>query len=153
MKNNLPTPNSSKFERAQSLVEFAISLLLILTILAGAVEISMALFEKVTMVNAAQEGALYASIYPALIYQPAVRARVKDAASDGLILTDSEIEIGVKGGGYCEGTNPTDGKPNQIQITINRPHRIFMPFASIFLGPQIPMSASANSTILQPTCP
>ena len=51
-------------ERAQSLVEFAISLLLILTILTGAVELSLALFEYVTIRDAAQEGALFASVNP-----------------------------------------------------------------------------------------
>jgi hypothetical protein len=149
MKNNLPTPNNSKSERAQSLVEFTISLLLILTILTGAVEVSLALFEYVTISNAAQEGALYGSINPS--DGPGIRARVTDSANDGLALTDSEIGIGIKGSGPCEKT--VSGIPNQIQIKITHPHRIVMPLAGTFLGQQINLSASATNTILQPTCP
>ncbi|MCJ7433036.1 MAG: pilus assembly protein [Anaerolineales bacterium] len=148
MKNNHPIPQ--KTERAQSLVEFAISLLLILMILTGAVEVSLALFEYVTISNAAQEGALYGSIYPKSINHAAIRARVVDAANDGLALTDSEIEIGALGSGFCEKT--ASGVTNQIRVTIIHPHRIVMPFASSFLGTQIPMTVSATNTILQPAC-
>ena len=158
MKNNLPIPSSSKPEHAQSLVEFAISLVLILTVLTGAVEVSLALFEYVTISNAAQEGALYgASINPN--DGAGIRARVKDSASDGMVLDDSEIGIGGMGdfstshGKLCEKTNPTTGVPNQIRVTITHMHRIVMPLAGTFLGQQIPLSASATNTILQPMCP
>ncbi len=150
MKNNLITSSRSKSERAQSLVEFAVSLLLILTILTGAVEISLALFEYVTISNAAQEGALYGSIHPS--DADAIKARVKDSASDGLALGDSEIkDPSIMGTGPCEKT--VSGVPNQIRITIVHPHRIVMPLAGTFLGQQINLTASATNTILQPVCP
>ena len=50
------------FERGQSLVEFAISLVIILWLLAGAVEFGIALFQYIQLRDAAQEGALYGSI-------------------------------------------------------------------------------------------
>lgn len=48
-------------ERGQSLVEFAISLVFILFLLAGLVEFGIALFQYVQLRDAAQEGALYGS--------------------------------------------------------------------------------------------
>ena len=51
-------------ERGQSLVEFAISLTVIMLLLAGAVEFGIALFQFVQLRDAAQEGALYGSIHP-----------------------------------------------------------------------------------------
>ena len=151
MKNNLPTPSNSKSERAQSLVEFAISLLLILTILTGAVEISLASFEYVTISNAAQEGALYGSINAVPANHAAIKARVIDSASDGVALDVDEIGIGALGSGFCEKT--VSGVPNQIRVTITHPHRIVMPLAGTFLGQQINLSASATDTILGPVCP
>jgi Flp pilus assembly protein TadG len=44
-------------ERGQSLVEFSISLVIILWLLAGAVEFGIALFQYIQLRDAAQEGA------------------------------------------------------------------------------------------------
>jgi Flp pilus assembly protein TadG len=154
MKNNISHLRKSNLERAQSLVEFAISLLLILTILTGAVEISLALFEYVTIRDAAQEGALFASINPKDTVN--IKNRVIDAANDGVALTAGNISItsnGVTAAGktYCEGT-ATTGAPLTITVRITRPHQIIMPLVGTFLGQQINVSASATSTILQPVC-
>src|SRR3990172_6767016 len=51
-------------ERGQSLVELALSLTVILLLLAGAVDFSIAYFSFSAMQDAAQEGALYGSINP-----------------------------------------------------------------------------------------
>ena len=149
MKNKISPIRKSNSERAQSLVEFAISLLLILMILTGAVELSLALFEYVTIRDAAQEGALFASVNPR--ETAAIQARVIDAANDGLALTAGNITI-TSNGNYCEGLTPS-GTPITITVRINWPHRIIMPLAGTFLGQQINMSAKATNTILQPVCP
>jgi Flp pilus assembly protein TadG len=148
MKNNLPTLNNPRLERAQSLVEFALSLLLILMVLAGAVELSLALFEYVTIRDAAQEGALFASINPT--DTDAIRLRVIDAANDGMALTAGNIAI-TSNGNYCEGSTAS-GKPITITVKITWPHRLVMPFAGTFIGQQFTLSASATNTILSPMC-
>ena len=51
-------------EKGQSLVELALTSLIILTLLAGAGDFGMAFFSYVAIRDAAQEGALYGSIYP-----------------------------------------------------------------------------------------
>jgi Flp pilus assembly protein TadG len=71
-----------KSERGQSLVELAISLVIILFLLAGAVEFGIALFQFIQLRDAAQEGALYGSICP---HDPDVNDKIKQrvrAASD-----------------------------------------------------------------------
>ncbi len=58
-------------ERGQSLVELAISLTVMLLLLAGAVTFGMALFSYVAIRDAAQEGALFGSFNPYLDNSPA----------------------------------------------------------------------------------
>ena len=53
-----------KNERGQSLVELAISLTVLLYLLSGAVEFGIVFFKYIQLRDAAQEGALYASLYP-----------------------------------------------------------------------------------------
>jgi Flp pilus assembly protein TadG len=149
MKNKISHLLKSNSERAQSLVEFAISLLLILMILAGAVELSLALFEYVTIRDAAQEGALFASVNPKDTVN--IRLRVIDAANDGVPLAPGNIAI-TSNGNYCEGSTAS-GKPITITVKITRPHQIVMPFAGTFIGQQLNLSASATNTILSPVCP
>src|ERR1051326_8029289 len=52
----------TKSQRGQSLVEMAVSIMLLLLLIVGAVEFGMAFFQFVQLRDAAQEGALYGSI-------------------------------------------------------------------------------------------
>lgn len=58
MKEN----NGNPKEQGQSLVELALSLVLLLTLLAGLVDFGRAFFTYVALRDAAQEGAAYASV-------------------------------------------------------------------------------------------
>ena len=53
---------TSQKERAQAIVELATSLVILLTLLAGIVDLGRALFTWITLRDAAQEGASYASV-------------------------------------------------------------------------------------------
>ncbi|HEX8992123.1 MAG TPA: TadE family protein [Anaerolineales bacterium] len=64
MKAKRTTSSRRPNERGQSLVELAISLTVMLLLLAGAVTFGMALFSYVAMRDAAQEGALWGSFNP-----------------------------------------------------------------------------------------
>ena len=59
-----PFNTHKKSQRGQSLVELAISLMVILMLLMGAIDFGIALFAYVSMRDAAQEGAVYGSIEP-----------------------------------------------------------------------------------------
>ena len=58
MKNQ----NTHTKERGQAIVELATSLVILLTLLAGVVDLGRALFTWITLRDAAQEGASYASV-------------------------------------------------------------------------------------------
>ncbi len=54
----------NKNERGQSLVELGISIVVLMWLLAGAVEFGIAFFQYIQIRDAAQEGALYGSLNP-----------------------------------------------------------------------------------------
>jgi Flp pilus assembly protein TadG len=133
-------------ERGQSLVEFAISLTLILLLLAGAVDFGMAFFSFIALRDAAQEGALYGSMSPS--DTAGIIARVRNASNRPVDLSDtSTVQVTPQIIGQpCEGGG--------IQVTVVYSYPISMPFISAILGRNtIPIRASVTDTILQPTCP
>jgi len=141
----------TKSERGQSLVEFAISLTIILWLLAGAVEFGIALFQYIQMRDAAQEGALYGSINP--IDKTGIENRVKAASNSPIDLaTDPEVVVQVT---YPDGTCKV---ADSVKVRVEYPHKIFMPFGTLFTGGDqyIHLGADVTDTILNttsPTCP
>jgi Flp pilus assembly protein TadG len=147
MKDSMNT--SRKSERGQSLVELAISLIILLMLLLGAVEFSLALFQFVTIRDAAQEGALFGSINPT--NAAGMRARAIDAASDVVPLTDANVTVSWNPGSQCEGL--TGGVPHSVTVTINFNHNIILPLVGPIIGTNtIPLTASVTDTILTPSC-
>lgn len=144
-----------KSEQGQSLVEFAISLTIILWLLAGAVELGIALFQFIQLRDAAQEGALYGSICPrdsAKIIQ-----RVRNASDTPLDLTlpfgdPNYVDVIVEG---REGTHPDDpkdinvvGSGDGIYVEASYDHQLFMPFASLFFDSPLTIRAFVIDTVL-----
>ncbi len=145
-----PIQKITKRERGQSLVELAISLIVILMLLMGAVEFSIALFQYVGMRDAAQEGAIYGSINPAQTAE--INRRVKATASDMLALEDSNITIIYNNNLQCEGL-VSGGEPNSITVQVQYGHVIFLPLVTPMIGTDtITLTASATNTILRPPC-
>ena len=147
-------------ERGQSLVELAISILILVYLLAGAVEFGLAFFQFVQLRDAAQEGALYGSMNPYVdtnanakydsgepVNQAGIELRARAASTSPVDLSDTtEVNITVTPSGpLCEG--------NGIQVTVSYDHQIFMPFIPQFIGSStIPLNASVTDTILTPVC-
>ncbi|GAB4540749.1 MAG: hypothetical protein Fur002_07970 [Anaerolineales bacterium] len=149
--------------RGQSLAEFAISLLVLLLLLTGAIETSLALFQYVTLRDASQEGALYGSIKPtdvAGIQANAVAAGndvLKDLTTDQVQVTiiDDGTELSVadaiEAKVACEGA--TNNSPHAVRVFIQFDHPVTFPFVSAMIGKDtITLRASATNTILQPAC-
>jgi len=138
----------SKTERAQSLVEMTISLVIILTLLAGAVDFGIALFSYVSIRDAAQEGALYASIHPTEITE--IRNRVRTSSNapvDFSAFPDEDIDVTLIGSEACEGHGAL------IRVDVSYDYQLIMPFLPDILGvTEIPLTASVTDAILQPTC-
>lgn len=143
-------PNS---QRGQSLVEFAISLTVIMILLAGAVEFGIALFQYVQLRDAAQEGALYGSLNPD--DSTGIIQHVEAASSSPLDLTSAAVTItptclGTDGSTIaCSSACEGDG----IQVEVSFQHPIAMPFVGGFIGSEtIPLRAHVTDTILFPEC-
>lgn len=140
MKNKKP----NRFEQAQSLVEFAFGVMILLILLVGIVDVSRALFTYMALRDAAQEGALYGSTDPTNV--TVIENRVRQA-SDMLMDMDADITVSVAyTGSVCTGNGIT------VQVTYpNFP--LTMPFLGALVGGQtIPITASVTDTILRPPC-
>jgi len=132
-------------ERGQSLVELAMSLTVIMLLLAGAVDFSIAYFSFSAMQDAAQEGALYGSINPD--DEGGIISRVRSASTNPVDLADeSLVDVVVTlPGDACEG--------NEVQVNVIYDYPISMPFIGTIIGSQkITLNASVTDTILQPVC-
>lgn len=133
-------------ERGQSLVELAMSLTVILLLLAGAVDFSIAYFSFAAMHDAAQEGALYGSINPD--DESGIKNRVRNASTNPIDLANEDLVnvVVTLPGDACEG--------NEVTINVIYDYPISMPFIGSIVGSQkITLNASVTDTILQPVCP
>lgn len=147
MKKKFRLPGATK---GQSLVEFAISLLVLLWLLAGAAEFAVMLFQYIQLRDAAQEGALYGSINPPTSATDtakinAIKDRVKLSSSSPInLVTDPNvgIDVVVTDGKYCEG--------GSLQVTVSYTHKMFMPFMSKIIGSTRKLQAVVTDTILTP---
>ncbi len=140
-----------KSERGQSLVELAISLLILLYLLSGAVEFGIIFFQYVQLRDAAQEGALFGSMNPPEADgtgEDLIVTRAVNASSSPIALAtdpDVAVDVEVTDATYCEG--------GALQVTVSYPHTVFMPFMSKFIGDTITLNATVTDTILTPPCP
>ena len=136
----------TKKERGQSLVELAISLVVLLFLLSGVVEFGLAFFQFIQLRDAAQEGALYGSINPA--NTNGIIARVRNASEEPIDLADTSlVDVTVTvNGSACAG--------NSVTVEVEFTHNIFMPFIPALIGTDtIPLNGNVTDTILQPPCP
>ena len=162
MKKKLLFPRSAK---GQSLVELAISLVVLLTLLAGAVEFGILFFQYVQLRDAAQEGALYGSTNPDDV--SGIEARAKYSSESPLNLptllkstgnlSAGEVDINISIDGFAAGTTDysdrdCEGSNHAITVTLQYNHRIFMPFMPQLIGESIPLTATVTDTILSPRC-
>ena len=146
-------------ENGQSLVELAISLTVLLILLAGTVDFGIGLFHYVAMRDAAQEGALYGSINPpphagnwncphksvASICDRVVNASGESGLIKNIYDAGMVISISVPDGA-CEGRS--------ITVSLVYDYPVSMPFMGAVLGSDhIQLKAAVTDTILTPSCP
>lgn len=132
-------------ERGQSLVELAISLTVLLYLLSGAAEFGVVFFKYIQLRDAAQEGALYASLYPQ--DSAGIVARVRNSSNTPIDLTINDEFTGA----LVFPTFPTtDCVGEGVKIEVRHRHRIFMPFMPRLIGrTHILLNATVTDTILQ----
>ncbi len=139
----------SPVERGQSLMEMAVSLVVLLVILAGIVDLGRMFFTYIGMRDAAQEGIVYA------ITEPAECAEIENRIV-ALLTDDSGIQISiVMNGVECSLADAQDAcSGNTVEVIVVDPDfALSMPFLGAFLGRQsIRLEAGVTGTILRPSC-
>lgn len=151
MKEKMTNKRIDCREKGQSLVELSLTMVLILTLLAGAVDLGSAFFDYIALRDAAQEGALYGSINPTdtsgiiLHIQQSSTAPI-DFAND----PNFHTPVITITGAACAG-GATNG---EIKVNVSYTYHLTMPFIGVILGRQtIDLSAHVTDTILTPKCP
>jgi len=148
----------------------AISLVILLWLLSGAAEFSIALFQYIQLRDAAQEGALYGSLYPT--DATGIANRIRGASDTPLDLQDEgavTVEVFIDDD-LTDDADPADTvddipstsanytasacEGHGLKIIVSYDHHIFMPFmAQILRTDTIPLVAEVTDTILTPQCP
>jgi Flp pilus assembly protein TadG len=156
----MPLRNSVAGRNGQSLIEFAITLPVLVLLLLGTIDFGMAIFSYSMLRDSAQEGAFYGSFNPANATEIENRARnISPRAEDEVFsspvrLRDTKkIGIDVKIlGAACQGA--TNGVANSIRVDVTYRYPIMMPIIGQLIGSgTIPLRGSATNIILQPSCP
>ncbi|MBI3168696.1 MAG: pilus assembly protein [Chloroflexi bacterium] len=151
---NKPTKPKKNSQRGQSLVELALSLMVILMLLMGAIDFGVALFAYVSMRDAAQEGAVYGSIEPT--DTDGIIARTMAAADDIIIIEEADITISYSDSTkLCEGSTNVSGVdiPHKITVSIVHQHPVSTPLVGAMIGSQtITLRTQVTNTILSPVC-
>lgn len=140
---------SKKREKSQSLMELAISLLFLLILLAGIADVGRMLFYYLSMRDAVQEGASYASVYPKHCDQ--IVDRVQRAMNDRSV----QVLINIDGASCyaaSEATQACSGKAVTI-VAIQPNFELATPLIGTFLGGEsLNLKTQITGTILRPPC-
>ncbi len=156
---------NTKRESGQSLVELAMSMVLLLTLLAGLVDLGRAFFTYIALRDAAQEGASYASVAKpdalntsseVAAYCTAIETRARSTSSNPVDLTMADVSVQTLiNGNDCASlpaANVCMGGAVSVRVSYQN-FPITMPFMGIILGTQtLPLSAVVVDTILTPAC-
>jgi hypothetical protein len=141
---------SSKYEKGQSLVELGLSLLVLIFILAGLIDLGRAIFYYLAMRDAAEEGLIYGVAFPRNCTQ--IEDRVYGTLSDPNI----QVQVLINDSSSCASAgNNIKCYGNKMTLQVSNPNfPISMPLLGTFLGRQsLSLRATVNGTILRPlTC-
>jgi Flp pilus assembly protein TadG len=147
-------------EKGQALMELAVSITVLLIMVAGVVDLGRMLFHYIAMRDAAQEAAAYGSINPTHCTQIKHRAWVAMASSPFVTVTATiRKDSNDPNSPYinCE-TAVNDPSlachGSEIRVKLSDPEfPITMPFIGTFLGKQtVSLETEISGTILRPPC-
>jgi len=154
---NQKTKSNLRSQRGQSMTEFALSLVILLTLLAGVVDLGRMFFAYIIIRDAAQEGAVFGSIAPKddlSTFKNEVEDRVKAAFTDPSDSSNVPIDI-TKLNVQTDIIGSTCASPgNGVQVKVEYSVPITMPFLGMVVGTQnMNMAATVQNAILSPICP
>jgi len=144
MKNEI---QSKQKEHGQSMVELALTITILMVLLAGTIDLGRAFFTWLAMRDAAQEGASYGSINPT--DNAGIESRISSNLDQIIPPGKYAVSINIIGSPCLKATTQ-----NSIQININyQEFPLTMPFLGTILGSQtMPIDATINDTIIAPMC-
>lgn len=144
MRNFFSKHNSQK---GQSLTEMAISMVILLVLVAGIFDVGRAIFTYLSMRDAAQEGAAYASIEPTSCTEIVTRTsdNLEDFTSIDVFMNGKPCTSASASSDSCAG--------HEARVTVQLAFPMTMPFIGAFIGTQtINLRATATDTVLRPYC-
>lgn len=144
-------PNSTKKESGQSIVEFAVSVMVVLMLLVGIADFGRALFTYIALRDAAQEGAVYGSICPR--DAASIETHAREASNYPINLSDTTaINVTctyLDSGGACGSSVPNPGVGIKVKVSYPQ-FQITMPLLGAIIGTQtLNLSAEVTDTILR----
>jgi len=154
--NNPENPNPN--EKGQSLVELAISLMFLLLLVAGTVDLGRAFFAYIALRDAAQEGAAYASVARNNIDDgmmcDEIIARAQGTSNTHIVdLADTAVSVFFNGV-ECPTINANACYGRAVRVEVEFPDfQLITPWLGTIVGSQtIPITASIIDTVLTPSC-
>ena len=141
-----PTSRSRRRPRSrgQSLVEFALVLPIFLLILSGIMDFGFLLYSRMTVINAAREGARVAMTMtedPGAI--PGAVSSQVSAAAGGLDVSTTACRV-PRGGSSCSGSFAGAVAGDSVRVTVTYIHHAFFP---LLFGATIPMSSTVQMVL------
>lgn len=146
-------------ETGQSMVEFAISAILILMLLVAIADFGRAFFTWLSIRDAAQEGAVFGAVCPQFVTQ--IEQRVRQTSQTPVDLNDTtHVDVTCQYIGYDEfgnpiptscntGTVPSAGNGIKIEVTFDN-FQITTPLLGSILGTQVlTLRAEVTDTIIR----
>lgn len=147
--------NGSRSERGQSMVEFALSFIVMLLLLAAIADFGRAFYTYLALRDAAQEGAIYATLCPTNL--TAIQNRARHASRVPIDLTSADVTVNctleVSGGPACGSVTAAPGNGVKVDVIFNNFTLTTPLMGSILGGQTITLHATARDTILRSTCP
>jgi len=139
-------PQTKRNEKGQSLVELGVGLLILLTLLAGIIDLGRMLFFYISLRDAAQEGAVFGQINPRSCAQ--INQRINDYLGSPL---KNPPEVTVDGVSCLTASsiNTRSCSGKEIKIKLNAPFSFAMPLLG---GQALNLTTEITGTILRPAC-
>ena len=150
--------SENNVQKGQSLVELALTISILMILLAGAFDIGNAFLDYIAIRDAAQEGAMYASVAP--LKTDETVARVQQSSTKPIDLMSDLNSVNCSSDpnkpGYVCVTYP-DGLQctgQTVQVDVYYNYQVIMPLYSTVFGiSTIPLHASVSNVILAELCP
>jgi len=145
-----------KNEKGQSLLELAFSMILLLLILAGIVDLGRAIYTLMAMQDAAEEGVVFGVAFPGECDE------IEDRVQDNLLnfdLASMTVRVLTREPASTIGGTPgalsscIEGNPvhigDEMVVEVTQTFHISMPFLGTFIGQEIPLKATANGILIR----